>query len=268
MRTLPILCGSISGSIGGLGVRMHNAAYKALDMPYTYVSFRPMELEGAIKAMRTLGIRGLGVTMPYKVLVMPYLDTWSEAARQIGAVNTVVNEDGYLTGHNTDWYGVDKALSEVTSLADKEVVVMGAGGAAKAAVFAALKHTKDVRLYNRSEERGRKLAETFGCPYMGSPENIGRDGQGYDILINATAVGFKNEEATLLEATQLLEGKVVLDMVFTPVITKLLKDAEKRGCQIIEGYKVSLHQACYQFELYTNEKAPAEVMLEALKAGR
>lgn len=261
MKSLPILCGSISGSIGGLGVKMHNAAYKHLDLPYTYVSFQPAELEGAIKSMRILGIKGLGVTMPFKEDVIPLLDAVTDSVKKIGAVNTVVNEEGKLVGHNTDWYGIDHALMEVTDLTNCKAVVIGAGGAARAALFALKKHTDNIMLYNRHEGRGQELAEAFDVAYKGAPEAFGKED--YDVLINATSVGFKSTES-VIEASQMLPDKVVLDFVFTPVETTFLSYAKSLGCKVIPGRSVSLHQACYQFELYTGVEAPIDIMREAL----
>lgn len=133
------LCGSLSRFPVALGMAMHNAGYRALGLDWTYVAFRLDEehggLEGALAGMRALGIRGVGVSMPYKLQIMPLLDDIEPLAARIGAVNTVVNEDGRLLGHNTDWSGAARALAEATPLEQARVLLLGAGGAARAVAF-------------------------------------------------------------------------------------------------------------------------------------
>lgn len=204
--------------------------------------------------------------MPFKKKVMPLLDDLDDAVKKIGAVNTIVNDEGHLEGYNTDWYGIEKALLEVIDLTDKKVIVIGAGGAARAALYALKRHTKHISLYNRHEGRGRSLAEDFGLVYKGQLSDLG-DGnrEDYDIVINTTSVGFKTLKSPL-DIGQLLPRKVVMDIVFMPVETTLLKYAKELECTIVEGYKVSLYQAAYQFQLYTGKEAPVEVMKEALWA--
>ena len=262
VKSSPVLCGSISGSIGGMGVIMHNAAYKALGLDYTYVSFQPGNPESAINAVRALGIKGMGVTMPFKVVVMDYLDELDESAQIIGAVNTIVNKDGKLKGYNTDYMGVIKSLEEVTGLKDLKVAVLGAGGAGRAIVYALKKYTDNITVYNKTEKAGKELAGRYGAAYGGSPASFDRSAD-YDILINATSVGFKSEE-TILSADQMRPDKIVLDAVFTPIETSFLKIAKGLGCQTIPGYRMLIHQACFQFELYTGEKAPFAVMEKVL----
>lgn len=261
-KSVPVLCGSIAGSIGGMGVLMHNAAYKALDLNYAYVSFQPDSLEYAMKGMRALGIRGFAVTMPFKQDVIQYLDELDESAKMIGAVNTVVNDDGILKGYNTDWTGAIKCLEEVTDIKDKKVVVLGAGGAGRAVIYALKKYTKDILVYNIDEPQGKEVSDYFGVKYAGAPADFNQSAD-YDILINATSVGFKTTE-TVLTAEQMKEGKIVLDAVFIPIETTFVKIAKRLGCTAIPGYRMLIHQACYQFELYTGMKAPFDVMEKAL----
>ncbi len=261
-KSFPVLCGSIAGSIGGMGVIMHNAAYKALNLDYSYVSFQPDSLEDAVKGMRTLGIRGLGVTMPFKQDVIEYLDELDESARVIGAVNTIVNQDGTLRGYNTDWTGAVKCLEEVTDIKGKKVAVLGAGGAGRAVIYALKKYTEDIEVYNIDQATGKEVADYFGVRYAGVPADFNKSTD-YDILINATSVGFKTTD-TILTADQMREGKIVLDAVFIPIETAFVKIARESGCKAIPGYRMLIHQSCYQFELYTGMKAPFEVMEKAL----
>jgi shikimate dehydrogenase len=261
-KSFPVLCGSIAGSIGGNGVLMHNAAYKALGLHYSYVSFQPDNLEDTIKGVRAMGIRGLGVTMPYKQEVMQYLDELDESAKMIGAVNTIVNDNGILKGYNTDWTGAIKSLEETGDIHGKRIAIIGAGGAGRAIIYALKKYTDDILVYNIEEAMGREVCNYFGVKYAGVPADFSRSVD-YDILINATSVGFKTE-ASVLTAEQMRENKIVLDVVFMPLQTTFVKIATSLGCTAIPGYRMLIQQACFQFELYTGVKAPFEVMEKAM----
>jgi shikimate dehydrogenase len=259
----PVLCGSIAISPGGLGGMMQNAAYRELNLAYTYVSFGVEDAPGAVQAVRALGIRGLSVSMPFKVEVMQYLDQVDETAARIGAINTIVNDGGFLTGYNTDWIGAQNALREKVELHGKRAVVVGAGGAARAVVFALLHGGCSVSVINKTDYRGRALAEDFEVEFLGGLEQL--DGlDGYDILINTTSVGFKAPQETLIPVRVLQEGKVVMDIVAAPPETRLYQEASARGCLAIPGTRMLLHQAFRQFELYTGLEAPRAVMEAAL----
>ena len=261
--SFPILCGSIAGSIGGMGVRMHNAAFKHLNLPYTYVSFEPASAKGAVDAMRQMGIRGLGVTMPFKEEVIPLLDDLDPVASEIHAVNTIVNQEGQLTGYNTDAYGFLTALFAHTDLMDKRVAVIGAGGAAKTIVWALKQHTQHIALYNKSTDRGLKVAELFGIEFKGSHDLLNASSD-YDILVNATSVGFKSDD-TLLSRDRFVPGSVVFDVVFIPTETTFIREARAVGCVGISGTEMLMHQACKQFKLYTKIPAPTEVYESVMK---
>lgn len=261
-RSHPIVCCSIAGSIGGMGVAMHNAAFEHLELPYVYVSFEPDDLEHAVQSVRNLGFRGMGVTMPYKLDVMKYLDELDSSASEIGAVNTIVNNNGLLRGYNTDYLGAILALEEKTELKDKKVALIGAGGAGKAVAWGLKKHTDKISIYNIYEDEGREAAERFGVDYAGKPELLTSETE-YDILINATSVGFKSD-ATIMTRDKFRPGSIVLDAVFIPIETTFVKEARAAGCQAIEGYKMLIHQACGQFKLYTGQEAPFEVMKNAM----
>ena len=259
----PILCGSIAGSIGGLGIKMHNAAFAALGLPYTSVSFEPSSAQGALDAMRALGIRGLGVTMPYKEEVAPLLDRLDDVSRETGAVNTILNEDGVLTGYNVDGHGAVAALLERTGLAGKKVAILGAGGGAKTIAYTLRQYTGDITIFNRGEARGRAAAKLLGLAYGGGLHDAAR--ADYDILINATSVGFKSDD-TPLARDQLRAGSVVFDIVFAPAVTRLQREAAAAGCTVIPGTRMIMHQAMKQFTLYTSVDAPADVYEAVMKA--
>ncbi|MDR1373866.1 MAG: shikimate dehydrogenase [Treponema sp.] len=267
-RTSPILCGSIAGSIGGMGVRMHNEAFRGKDLAYTYVSFEPSGAAGAITAMRVMGIRGLGVTMPFKEQVIPFLDALDPISEEIGAVNTVVNDGGKLTGYNTDVYGAVTALREAADPRGKRIVILGAGGGAKTLVWALRQYTADIILFNRNQERGREAARRFGIEFGGSIDRVDRS-LAYDILINCTSVGFKSRE-TILKRDKIIPRSLVFDAVFIPIKTVFLEEAAAVGCVCVPGTRMLMHQACKQFELYTGIPAPVEIyetMLNRILSG-
>jgi shikimate dehydrogenase len=244
-------------------VAMHNAGYRALALPFTYVAFAIERTEEAVLAMRYLGIRGFGVSMPHKIEVMRYLDRLDETAREIGAVNAIVNDDGCLTGYNTDWTGAIGALEERTSLRAKRAVVVGAGGAARAVVYGLVRRGSDVTLYNRTPGKGRALAEALDVRFGGDLDALNAAAN-YDILVNATSVGFHAPDHSLIPPSLLTEGAIVMDVVFVPPLSRLVRDARGRGCIAIPGTRMLVHQAAYQFQLYTGREAPLEAMEQAL----
>lgn len=259
----PTVCGSISARPSPFGVATHNAGYRALGLPYVYVAFAIERTEEAIQAMRYLGIRGFGVSMPHKMRVMQYLDRLDETTREIGAVNTVVNDDGCLTGYNTDWTGAVGALEEQISLEGKRAVVVGAGGAARAVVYGLVRRGCDVTLYNRTVDKGQALAEALGGRFGGDLGALEAAGD-CDVLVNATSVGFYAPGDSVVPASILTEGKIVLDVVFMPPVSRLVREARARGCVAIPGTRMLVHQAAYQFQLYTGREAPLEAMEQAL----
>jgi len=265
-KSYPVLCGSIAGKPSRIGVQIHRAGYEYLGLDYTYVAFGVDDARSALAAMRTLGIRGLGVTMPLKVQVLPYLDAIDDVANAIGAVNTIVNDDGQLTGYNTDWLGAVRAIEERTAIAGKKVVVIGAGGAARAIALGML-HEKAARvdIFNRTPAAAATLAADLGCRFGGDLDAL-NGAEDFDILIQTTSVGYGNVPPTdcVVPRGILKPGRVVLDIVAEPPETLLIKWAKEAGCVAIPGYRMRLHQAHLQFEFYTERKLPIEVLEQAL----
>lgn len=261
-KSIPVLCGSIMGEPFSLGVKIHNAAYRALGLDYTFVCFGVENPELAVQAIRTLGIRGMNVSMPYKQAVMPFLDRIDEAAHRIGAVNTINNLDGTLTGYNTDCIGAIRALQEKTDLAGKKLAILGAGGAARAIIYGAKQAGTHVTIFNRSPERGQELAKAFDVDFGGWLDDFRADD--FAILVNSTSAGYRAPDFNPAEG-KLGSHLLVMDAVFIPVETKLIRDAQALGCQTINGTRMLVHQACGQIELYTGcSKAPYAVMEQAL----
>ncbi len=247
---------------------MHSAGYEALGLNFTFgkVEVVPQDLFEAVSSIRSLGIRGVSVTVPHKTAVMELLDEIDPVAREIGAVNTIVNTGGRLKGYNTDWTGAMLAVEEVTSIAGKSVVVIGAGGAAKAVCYCLRdRNAEQVSILNRTEARAKALADQFGMASGGLDQMAQVLGKA-DILIQTTKSGMNpNNEETVVPREALNSDLLVMDIVFKPMQTRLLREAQDAGCRTIPGYRMLLLQGVRQFELYTGvSQAPVEVMERAL----
>ncbi|MBM4358155.1 MAG: shikimate dehydrogenase [Deltaproteobacteria bacterium] len=246
---------------------MHQAAYRALGLDWHYVPFEIEEpaLGAALAAIRTLRIRGVGVSMPFKLEVARRCDRLDDVARRIGAVNTLVNDGGALVGHNTDWLGAVRALEEASTLEGRRVIVLGAGGAARAVAFGLLERNASVVLCNRTEARAARLAEDLGLTTI--PWERRDDLATFDVVVNASSLGMTTiDAASPLSPRAFREGLVVMDIVYKPVETQLVRAARREGAKVIHGARMLLHQAAAQFELYTGRTAPLEAMASALEA--
>lgn len=259
------LCGSLSLHPVSLGSAMHLAGYRALGLPFTYVPFKVTDLEGAIRGMRALGIRGFGISMPFKQAVMPLIDALDPVAARIGAVNTVVNDDGVLTGHNTDWIGAVRAVEEARQIAGARVLLIGAGGAARAIAHGVMdRNAAALCITNRDPAKAAALASEVGAVARDLSE-LGRAGE-YDIVINATSAGMREvDPRSLVPEEALGAGQTVMDIVYKPIETELFTKARGRGATAIHGGRMLLHQAARQFELYTGREAPLDAMDAALR---
>lgn len=245
-----------------LSPQMHNAAFNHLGLNLAFLAFKANKAAEAAVAIRTLGFRGASITIPHKEAIMEHLDKVDDVGRAIGAVNTVVAREGKLLGSNTDWLGVVRALEQVTDLGGKRCLVLGAGGAARAAIFGLQQRGAKVCLMNRNQERGRGLAAEMKCSFV---EWQSWDGLEIELLINATPVGMTaTQDQSLISTRQLQENMVVLDMVYRPLETRLLKDAAEAGSICVSGLEMLLHQGVAQFEIWTGREAPVEVMRQAL----
>ncbi len=247
---------------------LHTIGYKELGIEDQFLYFRaevkPEDLKMAVDGVRGLNIRGVSVTMPLKEEIMKYLDKVDEIAKKIGAVNTVLNENGKLIGYNTDWIGAVTALEKKTELKGKKVAVIGAGGASRAIVFGLVKKGAKVKIFNRTLEKAKELAKEFGCEF-GDFRDI-REVRNFDIVINATSVGM-NEEKSPIDKDLIQKGQVVLDVVYAPKETKFLKDAKEKGAVVVYGYEMLLYQGVEQFKMYTGLDAPVEEMRKVLING-
>lgn len=262
--SLPTLCGSMAAHPYRLAVEVHNAAYRELGIDYTFVYFGITDPEEGVRAIRSLGIRGMNVSMPFKSAVLPFLDRLDPAAQAIGAVNCINNREGILTGYNTDYIGAMNALEEKITLNNSQVALLGAGGAARAVAYGLVNRGAQVTVFNRSIDRAQQLADDFGLEVGGTLESFPGKKR-FTILINGTSVGFNTPDECPIDGTSLYDGLLVMDAVFLPVDTELLKRARSAGCQTIQGVRMLLHQACGQVELYTGHEAPIAVMEEVIE---
>ena len=255
---------------------VEEAAFQAKGLNYRYLTIRvlPDDLETAMASVRAFGMRGINLTMPHKVKVLAYLDELSEAASIIGAVNTVINRDGRLCGENTDGKGFVTALRNAgMSLEGKRVVMLGAGGAARAiSVECALNGAEHITVVNRNVERGSELAALINgkteCKAEFLPWESGVKIPGdTDILINGTSAGFSPNVTDRLDIdySSVTEKMCVCDVVFNPVETVFLSEAAKRGAKTVTGLGMLVQQAALNFTLWTGEEAPVDVMEEALR---
>ena len=243
---------------------MHNAAFASLGIDATYLAFdvQPRALGDAIAGMRALGIQQLAVSIPHKIEVMSHLDAVDDDARRIGAVNTVTRVDDRLVGSNTDWRGAVRALETQADaqLAGARAVVLGAGGAARAAVFGLLERGARVTVLNRTEERADELRRSLGAEASGGLSDL--EGVDYEVLVNATSAGF-GEDASPIDAQLLRSGAIVMDAVYHPEKTRLLRDAAAQGARPLGGKWWLVHQAALQLQIWTGREPPIEVMSAA-----
>lgn len=252
---------------------MYNYSFQKLGLDYAYVAFdvKAEETADAIAAMRTLKLRGCNVTMPCKNAVVPYLDELSPEARLIGAVNTIVNEDGRLIGYNTDGGGFVRNLkAHGVTVAGKKMIITGNGGAATAIqVQCALDGAKEIVIFVRTPAKAEETAEKIrtevpDCTVLvcdlADTKRMTKEMQDTDIFVNATSVGMKpnDSESVVKDLAAFQPGMVVADAVYNPLETKLLSDAATAGCTCIDGKGMLLWQGVLAFHLYTGLDMPVE----------
>ncbi|MDP3880233.1 MAG: shikimate dehydrogenase [Dehalococcoidales bacterium] len=254
---------------------MHNAAFSELGIDFIYVPFRVRkeELGKAIEGMRALNIKGMNVTIPHKVAVIPYLDKLDTMAEKISAVNTITNDNGVLTGYNTDASGFLQVLLERgIEPGGKNVAILGAGGASRAISFILADRGANLTILNRAKEMdwakelAAGIAQSFARETSAlelNRENMALTLSKADILVNATSVGMVPDiGATPVSQDLLKPGLVVYDIIYNPVKTRLLIEAEAAGAQTIGGIDMLVWQGALAFEKWTGEKAPVKLMKE------
>jgi len=237
---------------------MHSAAYAKMGLAATYTAYRVKDAADVVRQVRERDIRGASITIPFKETVMALLDEVDENAAAIGAVNTIGNRDGRLVGYNTDGPGLARDLEDWIGIRGRTFVVLGAGGAARAALFTLIEQGGTAVVVNRTTERARALAGSLGCRWA-LPGQIGR--LEADCLINTTPLGmFPDTDLTPLGEEFLVHFPRVMDMIYNPVRTRLLREAEAAGCAVRSGVGMFVHQGAEQIRLWTGREPPREWM--------
>ncbi len=271
------LLGIIGNPVGhSMSPAIHNRAFQELGLDFVYLAFRVEDVEGAIRGVRALeNFRGLSVTIPHKVAVIPFLDEVSKVDAGIGSVNTVVKDNGRLTGLGTDGPGGRKALIDAgASLQGKRILILGSGGAARALSFDLAHHASasSLSLLGIIPEELARLAsdlrEKTATPIddaLLDERSLGAEMEKADVVIQTTPVGMHpKENNSLIPKTLFRPHQTVMDIVYNPLRTKLLTDAEDRGLKTVSGIDMFVNQAALQFEAWTKQPAPVKVMREAV----
>ncbi|GHK55132.1 shikimate 5-dehydrogenase [Klebsiella pneumoniae] len=256
-----LLCISLAGRPGNFGTRFHNYLYDKLGLNYLYKAFTTKDIEAAVKGVRALGIRGCAVSMPFKESCIPFLDAIDPSAKVIDSVNTIVNDDGKLTGLNTDYIAVKSLIASHRLDTNARVMIQGSGGMGKA-VIAAFRDAgfRDVIIAARNRQRGPALAKQYGFQWQPLPEGIAAE-----ILVNVTPLGMagSGKQHAGVQRGHGGPASVVFDVVALPAETPLIRPAQQRGKQTISGAEVIALQAVEQFALYTGVRPDSALVAEA-----
>ncbi len=239
-----------------------NAAFRRENVNAVYLALHAKTLKDLLTCVREIPIHGISVTMPYKEAILPHLDNTDSHTTKIGACNTVVRaQDGKLYGFNTDAAGIVRPLERrLNTLENARILVLGAGGAARAAVFGLKERGCEVYILNRSLASAKKLAHQARARVVKRPD---LKKLAFDVIINATPVGMGNTKETPLQDKE-INARYVFDMVYDPAETRFLKLAKERGAQVIPGIEMFVHQAARQFEIWTGKPAPWDEMLRVV----
>ncbi len=270
----PIVCCMGQPVAGNPTQFMMERAFEAAGLDWRYLTLEvpPDALPDAIRGMRAMGFQGGNFTIPHKVAVIEHLDGLSEAAELMGAVNCINRDGDGFVGENTDGKGFVQSLREITDPSDKTVVILGAGGAARAiAVEMGLAGASQIIVVNRSAERGQSLVDLLNDRVNVASQLVLWEGDydvegAVDIVINATSIGLGDSDARVpLNVDSLKPEMVVADVIFNPPQTRLLRDAAKRGCKTLDGLGMLVNQAVIGFKIWTGVDPDPSVMREALE---
>lgn len=239
-----------------------NAAFRRENVNAVYLALHAKTLKDLLACVKEIPIHGISVTMPYKEAILPFLDNTDSHTTKVGACNTVVRaQDGKLYGFNTDTAGIVRPLERrLSTLEGARILVIGAGGAARAAVFGLKERGAEVYILNRTAAHAKKLAHQARARIMKRPD---LKKMAFDVIINATPVGMGNSKETPLQDKE-INARYVFDMIYDPAETRLMKLAKERGAQVIPGIEMFVHQAARQFEIWTGKPAPWDDMLRVV----
>ena len=245
-----------------LSPQMMNTAFRRENINAVYVPLQTHDVKDLLNCVREIPIQGLSITMPLKEKILEQLDKTDAISAKVGACNTLIrSQDGKLYGFNTDVAGVVRPLEQRVALTGARILVIGAGGAARAAVFGLKERHAEVWVMNRTAEKGQKLARQAHAHYVSRPQLKKLE---FDVIINATPVGMNSSRPqSPLEESE-LRARFVFDMVYNPIDTRLLKMARVKGLQVIAGTEMFVHQGARQFEIWTGKPAPVEEMHRAV----
>lgn len=257
-----------------LSPNIHSAAFRELNLDHSYIAYRipKGELEEGIESLKKINIAGFNVTIPHKIEMMKFLDKMDESCSIIGAVNTVSNDKGLLKGYNTDMDGfLDPIKKKNLTIKDCKVLLLGAGGAARAIVVGFTKeNAKSITIANRTLKNAKTLSEFSQKIGLDSKfikiDDVGNSAKNYDIIVNATSTGMKNESSPI-SLDGINKKTIVYDIVYMPMNTDFLITAKKKGAEIIYGYEMLLGQAGRAFEIWHGIEAPYNAMKRALLGG-
>jgi len=241
---------------------MMNAGFRAIGYKACYLAFEVDDIACDLDILHRVGISGLSVTIPHKEAVIALCESLDQTARAIGAVNTLKRTPTGWQGRNTDWLGIVRPISRFGSLKGKKALIIGAGGAARAAVFGLSQEGANITITNRSEKRGLKLAHEFECRFV-SLDQFSKER--YEIVVQCTPLGMQGFGSDLSVPKDFFEpSMIVMDVVYRPMWTSFLKSARDSGCRVVTGLEMLLHQGLAQFEWWTDRDAPEEAMRSAL----
>ncbi len=262
---------------GSLSPQIHNYLANVMGLKYHYFLFNtePAKLKKAIEAVKTLAIKGVNITIPYKSRAIKHLDEVDERVKKIGAVNTVLNENGKLIGYNTDLDGFDEMVyNKGITFKDKKVVLFGAGGAARAVLYYLKdQNVKHLYLSNRKMSRAEEVKNDFNelvnemTIMQWNSFETEKAVKNSDILINATPLGMENryEDKSPVKFESINENQILIDLVYEPRVTKFLSFGQDKGAKIVSGIEMLVYQAVGSFELWTNEEVEYHVIDELVK---
>ena len=240
---------------------VHNAAFRDKNENAVYLAFEVKDAKKAVEAVRTLDIKGASVTIPFKETIMDHIDWVDETAAAIGAVNTLVNENGVIKGYNTDCEAAIAPLRPF-GIAGKTICIVGAGGAAKAVAHGIALHKANIIITNRTTAKGETLAGLVGGRFVPANEC---ESIKADVIINTTSIGMTPKEKEIsFPAGALAKASIVMDVVYTPIKTKLLMTAERLGCTPIDGLSMFIAQAGAQFRLWTGKEPDTKLMRQTI----
>lgn len=271
-KTFCIIGDPIEHSLSPL---MHNAAFKKLNLNYSYIAFKVLasELQNSVESMRKIQIAGFNVTIPHKVNIVNFLDELDDKSSLAGAVNTVKNENGKLIGFNTDIDGIMNPLeSRVSDFKDLNILILGAGGSCRAALtgLSRKRGLNPISIFNRDEKRlsetiemGRKIGLDCVPFYFEDSKKLQEIATASDIILNTTSLGLKNEQS-LVKTSSINPNTIVFDIVYKPIMTSLLENAKIANARLIYGYEMLLNQGYKAFKIWTGIDAPKDIMKNTL----